>query len=138
MRTVCRSVHVEVAQSCPTLRDPMDGSPPGCSVLGDSPGKKTGAGGHALLQGIFPTQGSNPGLLHCRRVLYRLSPRVACAQLLSVLLSCVSEPVQTGLTSRIILIFLPFKKEDSCVVLTVGTKWFLLSYQCCRTSMKEP
>ena len=30
-------------------------------------------GCHALLQGIFPTQGSNPGLLHCRRILYHLS-----------------------------------------------------------------
>ena len=30
-------------------------------------------GYHALLQGIFPTQGSNPGLLHCRRILYHLS-----------------------------------------------------------------
>ena len=39
----------------------------------DSPGKNTGVGCHALLQGIFPTQGSNPGLLHCRRILYRLS-----------------------------------------------------------------
>ena len=28
---------------------------------------------HALLQGIFPTRGSNPGLLHCRRILYQLS-----------------------------------------------------------------
>ena len=41
----------------------------------DSPGKNTGVGCHALLQGIFPTQGSNPYLLyllHCRRVLYPL------------------------------------------------------------------
>ena len=53
------------------------------------------------------------------------------AQLLSVLLFYVSDPVQTVLTSRIIFIFLPFKKEDSCMVLTVGTKWFLLSYQRC-------
>ena len=36
-------------------------------------GKKTGAGCHALIQGIFPTQGSNPGLLHCRWILYHLS-----------------------------------------------------------------
>ena len=35
---------------------------PGSSVLGASPGKNTGVGCHALLQGIFPTQGSNPGL----------------------------------------------------------------------------
>ena len=43
------------------------------SVHGDSPGKNTGAGGHFLLQGIFLTQGSNPGLLHCRQILYCLS-----------------------------------------------------------------
>ena len=46
-------------QSCLTLCDPMDYSPPGSSVRGDSPGKNTGVGCHALLQGIFPTQGSN-------------------------------------------------------------------------------
>ena len=40
----------------------MDCSPPGCSVHGDYPGKNTGVGCHALLQGIFPTQGLNPGL----------------------------------------------------------------------------
>ena len=38
----------------------------------DSPGKNTGVGCHALLQGIFPTQGSNPGLLHGRQILYCL------------------------------------------------------------------
>ena len=37
--------------------------------------KNTGVGYPALLQGIFPTQGSNPGLLHCRRILYCLSPQ---------------------------------------------------------------
>ena len=36
-------------------------------------GKDTGVGCHFLLQGIFPTQGSNPGLLHCRQILYRLT-----------------------------------------------------------------
>ena len=62
-----------VAQSCPTLCDPMDYSLPGSSVLGDSPGKNTGVGCHDLLQGIFPTQGLNPGLPHCRQILYHLS-----------------------------------------------------------------
>ena len=61
------------AQSCLTLWDPMDCSPPGSSVHGDSPGKNIGVGCHALLQGIFPTQGLNPGLPHCRRILYQLS-----------------------------------------------------------------
>ena len=61
-----------VTQSCPTLYNPMDYSPPGFSVHGDSPGKNTGVGCHACLQGIFPTQGLNPGLPHCRRILYHL------------------------------------------------------------------
>ena len=39
----------------------------------DFPGKNTGVGCHFLLQGNFPIQGSNPGLLHCRQTLYRLS-----------------------------------------------------------------
>ena len=39
----------------------------------NSPGQNTGVGSHSLLQGIFPTQGSNPGLPHCRRILYQLS-----------------------------------------------------------------
>ena len=54
---------VKVAQSCPTLCDPMD----------RSPGQNTGAGSLSLFQGISPTQGSNPGLLHCRGILYQLS-----------------------------------------------------------------
>ena len=62
-----------VAQSCPTLCDPMNCSPPGSSVHGDSLGKNTGVCCHALLQGIFPMQGSNPGFLHCRQILYHLS-----------------------------------------------------------------
>ena len=53
----------EVAQSCTTLCDPMDGSPPGSSLQGDSPGKNTGVGCHALLMEIFPTQESNLRLL---------------------------------------------------------------------------
>ena len=52
-----------VAQSCPTSCDPMDCSLPGSSVRGDSLGKNTGVSCHALLQGIFLTQGSNLCLL---------------------------------------------------------------------------
>ena len=62
-----------IANSCPTLCDPMDYSPPGSSVPWDSPGKNTGVGCHALLQGIFSTQELNPGLSHCRQILYHLS-----------------------------------------------------------------
>ena len=107
-------------QSCPTLCDPTDGSPPGSPISGilqaitlewvaisfsnswkwkvkvkllshvrffvipwtvarQAPlsmgfsSKKTGMGCDSLLQGIFPTQGSNPGLLHCKQILYHQS-----------------------------------------------------------------
>ena len=62
-----------LAQSCPTLSDLMDCSPPGSSVHGDSPGKNTRVGCHALFRGIFPTQGPNPGLPDCKQILYHLS-----------------------------------------------------------------
>ena len=51
-----------LTQSCRALSDPKNCSQPGSSVHGDSPGKNTRVGYHALLQGIFPTQGSNRGL----------------------------------------------------------------------------
>ena len=69
-----------VAQSCLTLCHPLGCSQLGSSVHGDSPGKNTGVNCHALLQRIFPTQGLNPGLWHCRQTLYHLnhqgSPRI--------------------------------------------------------------
>ena len=57
---------MKVAQSCPTLCYLMD-----CPW--NSPGQNTGVGSLFLLQGIFPTQESNLGLLHCRKILYQLS-----------------------------------------------------------------
>ena len=72
-RPEMKVVKLLVAQSCPTLCDPMDCSPPGSSVHGDSPGKNPGVGVHAHLHRIFPTQGLNPGLPHCRQFLYHLS-----------------------------------------------------------------
>ena len=59
---------VLVPQSCPTLCNPMDCSPPGWLLCPwNSPGKNIGEGCHSFLQGIFPAQGLNPGLLHCSR-----------------------------------------------------------------------
>ena len=49
-------------------------------IFGIFPGQNSGVGSLSLLQGIFPTQGSDPGLLHCRQILYQLrhkrSPRI--------------------------------------------------------------
>ena len=67
---------VLAAQSCPILCDPTDCSPstpqPWLLSLWDSPSKNTGVGCHFLLQRIFLTQGSNPGLLHCRQILLQI------------------------------------------------------------------
>ena len=65
--------HKSESQSCLTFCNPMDCSLPGSSVHGDSPGKNTGVGSLALLQGIFPTQGLNLGLPYCRWIFYHLS-----------------------------------------------------------------
>ena len=59
---------VEVTQLCLTLCDPH-----GLYSPWNSPVQNTGIGSLSLLQGIFPTQGSNPGLPRCRRILYQLS-----------------------------------------------------------------
>ena len=65
----------EGAQSCPTLCAPVD-----CSIRPwllrpwDFQGKSTRVGCHFLLQGVFPTQGSNPGLPHCRQTLLASEP----------------------------------------------------------------
>ena len=63
-----------VTQLCLNLCNPMDCSPPGSSVHGNSPGKNTGVDFYALLQGICRTQGLNPGLLHCRWILLPFEP----------------------------------------------------------------
>ena len=59
---------VKVAQSCLTLCDPMD-----YTVHGILQTRTLEWVANSLLQGLFPTQGSNPGLSHCRRILYQLS-----------------------------------------------------------------
>ena len=64
---VCVSLLSHVQLFC----DHMDCS--GLLCPWNSPGKNTGAGSHSLLRGIFLTQGSNPGFLHCRQILYHLS-----------------------------------------------------------------
>ena len=80
--TYCRRVKVQILYLCfcvlwhtvPTLCDPMD-----YTVHVISLGQKTGVSSLSLLQGIFPNQGLNPGLPHCRWILYQShkgSPRI--------------------------------------------------------------
>ena len=88
-KQVCMRAHW-----CLTLWDPR--SPPGSSCPWDSPGKNTGLGGHFLLQGIFPIQGSNPCLipalqvclLHCRWILYHWNTEKAPKQVCGPPIQC--------------------------------------------------
>ena len=67
----------------------MDHSPPGSSVYGILQEKNIDVGSHSLLQGIFPTQESNPALLHCRQILYQLSYE-GCPAAAESLQSCLT------------------------------------------------
>ena len=78
----------------------------------NSPGQNTGVGSLSLLQGIFPTQGLSPGLLHCRRILYQLShqgsPRI---------LEWVASPFSSGSSQPSNWI------EVSCIAGGIFTSW---------------
>ena len=71
----------------------------------DSPGQNTGVSGCPLLQQIFPTRGSNPGLLHCRWILYqpshRRSPEVKVKVIQLCLCHCMDNTVHGILQARI-------------------------------------
>ena len=69
----------------------MNYSLPGSSVHGNSPGQNTEVGCHAFLQGIIPAQGLNPGLPHCRQILYHLSHQGS-----SRILEWVAYPFSSG------------------------------------------
>ena len=78
--------HLE-SESCSVASNSL--RPHGVYSPWNSPGKNTGVDSHSLLQGIFSTQGSNPGLPHCREILYQLShqgsPMLAFIQPLFIL-----------------------------------------------------
>ena len=61
---------MKVTHLCLTLCNPFATL---CSSLWNFPGQNIGLGNLSLLQGIFPTQGSNPGPPHCRQIPYQLS-----------------------------------------------------------------
>ena len=70
-RPSCITTCPSVSESCSVVSDSLQ--PHGLYSPWNSPRQNTGGGSLSLLQAIFPTQGSNSGLLHCRRILYQLS-----------------------------------------------------------------
>ena len=137
LKTLCL-----VAQSCPNLWDCMDCSPPGPSVHGmDSLGKNTGVDCHALLQGILPTQGLNPGLPHCRQILHHLShqgsPRI---------LERVAYPFSRGSfwprnRTRVFCIaggfFTNWATREALTSISSGTKWITITQSSSDTNYPE-
>ena len=88
-------------KSCPTLCDPMDCSLPGRLLCPwDSPGKNTGVGCHFLLQGIFPTQGSNPCLLLWQVDFFTTKPPAGCQTDHLAAVACPLAPSKRSLTAQ--------------------------------------
>ena len=137
-----------VTQLCPTLCNPMDFNLPGSSVHGDSPGKSTGVGCHALLQGIFPAHRWNPGLSNCLHILYHLSHqgspwilervaypfsrgsfrprnqiRVSCMQVISLLAELPRKP-----RFNIFLVYSPPKVVNCYITAFWYSVWYSLMY----------
>ena len=76
--SLCLTYIQSESESCSVMSDslqPYGLHPARLLCPWNSPGKNTGEGSHSLLQGIFPTQGSNLGFPHCRQILYHLSHR---------------------------------------------------------------
>ena len=72
-----RYVKVKVARSCPTLCDPGQTLNSLWRLFVNSAGQNTGMFSLSIAQGIFSTQGSNPGLTPCRQILYQLSHKTS-------------------------------------------------------------
>ena len=111
-----------VTKSCPTLATPWTVA---CQLLcpfQDSPGKKTGVGCCFLLQGIFPTQELNPGLLFCRQIHYQLSYKEPGGwdpnPTSTICLQQVTEPQSASVSSAIKrgmkITLLIYKVENAC------------------------
>ena len=66
--TVCHRVFMHESESHSVMSDSLQ--PHGLYIPWNSLGENTGVGSLSLLQGIFPTQGLNPGLPHCRRIFF--------------------------------------------------------------------
>ena len=97
-------VMMKVVQSCPTLCKPVDYTVHGMNSLGQN----TGVGGLSLLQGIFPTQGWNPGLPHCSGFFTSWATRERETQL--VLRTFLSFPTnkQPSFNPVVTWLFLPY------------------------------
>ena len=85
----------------------------------NSPGQNTGVRSHSLLQGIFPTQGLNPGLLCCRRILDHLSDQESLKKYRQIRLECMSSmavPVSPRNTTYFTSLVVPCQICQGCIL----------------------
>ena len=109
----------DIVQLCLTLCNPMDCSP------WNSSGHNPGVGSLSLLQGIFPTQGSNPGLPHCRQILYQLShkgsPRILRSNLNLMMPHLgVNSPKNSVKYMKYIYIYISMQKQKDKFTVIIG------------------
>ena len=124
--SLCENTHVE-SESRSVVSDSVTINSPW-----NSPGQKTGVGSLSLLQGICPTQGSNPGLPHCKWILYQLShkgsPRIWSGSLNHLQRVFPTQESKWGLLlCRRILYQLNYQKEKYYYTFqgTIGIKMFI-------------
>ena len=106
----------------------------------DTPGKNTGVDCHFLFQGIFPTQGSNPGLPHCRQTLYPLSHQGSFASTDSKLpihpFPNPSPPWHSSVYSLCLWVCFYFIDKFICVILDSTYMWYPMVFVfLCLTSL---
>ena len=127
-----QSVVAVVSLSCVWhFCDPMDCSPPRLLCPWNSPGKNTGVDYHFLLQGIFPTQGSNLHLEHCRQILYHWASSEALVSTIEMLLNPVFLFIPASLTALAQMSCLAFFfSEASCSVFPTSLPSLTLLQKC--------
>ena len=95
-------VYTKLSESCSVMSNSLE--PHGLYSPWNSPGQNTRVGSFSLLQGIFPTQGSNQGLVHCKLILYQLS--YLASPMLDINPLLLMSFVNIGLVKKFIWIFL--------------------------------
>ena len=121
---LCCAVLCFVAQSCPTLCDPTDCSPPGSSVHGILQARTLEWVATPSSRGICPIQELNRGLLHCRQILYCLSHQGSPR-----LLEWVADPFSRGSSQP------RNQKGVSCILYLREGNGNLLQYSCLENPM---
>ena len=121
-----------MSENCSVMSDPL--WPHGLYSPWNSPGKNTGVGCHFLLQGIFPIQGSNPGLPHCRQILYWLSHQGSFFNFNSVInifsphrgMQIPNQGLNLGTLHWKFRVLNHWTTRESCLVINFKTGFFFL------------